>query len=263
LATGPFRITADVADAFLAAHAIPVYNSQAIQAGDAHHGAQCCEPGSTPKALAMCESWAGVMDQAVPNLQRELAITRHHLPGAIPTSRQEREESSDMASKIEKEDHSVAEVDRIRDIIFGPQMRLYEQHFQRVTSQLEALGKQIEELRTALHQQATDQESQTRKVQEELRQALDGQKRELTTRLEQQGAEQQQQMRQLAADLRTQGQNLQGEFTAALDRLDNEKASRHNLGDLLMEAGMRLKQQMGIVDLLGQLQEAPVDEARE
>jgi DNA-binding transcriptional MerR regulator len=194
--------------------------------------------------------------------QRELGVTHHRLPVASPTTLEEQEENSGMESQTNREDRSVAEVDRIRDIIFGPQMRLYEQNFQRVTSQLEALGNQLEEIRAALQQQAADQESCTRRIQEEVRQALDGQKKELLNRMEQQEAEQQRQMRQLSSDLRKQGQDLQGEFTAALDRLDDDKASRHNLGDLLMEAGMRLKQQMGIVDFLGQLGEAASDDSR-
>jgi predicted RNA-binding protein with PIN domain len=182
------------------------------------------------------------------------------------------------------EDRPVAEVDRIRDIIFGPQMRLYEQQFKRAAGQFDLLSKQLEELRTALDQQRADQESRTRKAQEEMLQhytelertwssriekleaKLDQQtteiraesrqaRGELASRMEQQGAELKAQAQQLAADLRKQGQDLRAEFTASLDALDDDKASRHTLADLLVEMGARLKEQMGVADLLGQLGE--------
>lgn len=63
------------------------------------------------------------------------------------------------------EDRPTAEVDRIRDIIFGPQMRLYEQQFQRLVGQTELLSKQVDELRAALEQQKADQESRLHKAQ--------------------------------------------------------------------------------------------------
>ena len=62
---------------------------------------------------------------------------------------------------------SAAEVDRIRDIIFGPQMRRYEQQFQRIASQLDGLGKQLDELQSALDEQGSDQEARLRKAQKE------------------------------------------------------------------------------------------------
>lgn len=186
------------------------------------------------------------------------------------------------------EDRPVAEVDRIRDIIFGPQMRLYEQQFKRAAGQFDLLSKQLEELRTALDQQRADQESRTRKAQEEMRQhytelertfssrleqleakldqqtteiraesrqARDELRGELASQIEQQGTELKAEAQQLAADLRKQGQDLRTEFTASLDALDDDKASRHTLADLLVEMGARLKEQMGVADLLGQLGE--------
>ena len=54
---------------------------------------------------------------------------------------------------------SPAEVDRIRDIIMGPQMRVYEQQFKRLVSQIELLNKQLEDQRAAFEQQPPGVES--------------------------------------------------------------------------------------------------------
>jgi chromosome segregation ATPase len=158
------------------------------------------------------------------------------------------------------QDSPAAEVDRIRDIIFGPQMRLYEQQFKRVVGQLDLLSNQLEDLRATLDQKQAEQESHTREVQAEMLQRHTDLEHTFSSRLEQleakfdqQGADLRAESRQLAADLRTQGQDLRGEFTSALDALDDDKTSRHNLGDLLQEMGTRLKQQVGVADLLGQL----------
>ena len=185
-----------------------------------------------------------------------------------------------------------AEVDRIRDIIFGSQMRQYEQRFQRLVQQTELLGKQLEELRGALDQQRSDQEARSREIQEELRQrhaeldntlssqvtrletsfgqktaqmqdefrqALNELRTQAFSRMDQQGTDVEARMRRLAADMRQQDQALQSEFAAALAALEDAKTDRLNLGDLLVEMGMRLKQQASLADLLGQL-ETPVSD---
>lgn len=184
-------------------------------------------------------------------------------------------------------DRPIAEVDRIRDIIFGPQMRVYDQQFKRMVGQLDLLSNQLEELRTALEQQGAEQESRTRETQEEMRQRhaeldrtfsarldqleanLELQTRELqaesrqalgqlrdehASRMDQQASDLQAGARQLSADLRS-------EFTTSLDALEDRKTSRHDLGDLLMEMGTRLKEQIGVADLLGQLGQLAEDQS--
>jgi DNA-binding transcriptional MerR regulator len=152
------------------------------------------------------------------------------------------------------DDRSVAEVDRIRDIIFGSQMRGYEQQFKRIASQLDLLGNQLEELRAALDRQRADQESRTRQVEEEMRQRNSEMERSFSERQGKLEASLEQQTTQLASDMRKQGQDLRAELTAAADALEDAKAGRHDLGDLLVEMGTRLKQQPGVADLLGQLE---------
>lgn len=154
---------------------------------------------------------------------------------------------------------SLAEVDRIRDIIMGPQMRLYEQQFKRIVSQLDLLSKEVADLRAQTDQQMADlgshSEQERGRIQSEARQASDKLCGDLTTRLDRLDADLKAQTSQLASDLRAQGDGLRREFTTALDALDDDKASRQNVGDLLIEMGTRLKQQAGITDLLGQLED--------
>jgi len=191
-------------------------------------------------------------------------------------------------------DRPVAEVDRIRDIIFGPQMRVYEQQFKRVLGRLDLLSNQLEELRTAFEQQGAEQESRTRETQEEMRQrhaelertftarldqleanlelqthelqaesrqALGQLRDEHARRMDQQAADLKAEARQLSADLRKQGQDLRSEFTTSMDALEDGKTSRHDLGDLLTEMGTRLKEQIGVADLLGQLGQLAEDQS--
>ena len=159
---------------------------------------------------------------------------------------------------------SIAEVDRIRDIIFGPQMRLYEQQFRRVVSQLDQLSNQLEALKADLDKQGAAQEALTRQVEANLAQQLAELRAESRQSVEALRDEQQSQLaakagelkgesRQLSADLRKQGLDLRNDFTTALDALADEKTGRQDLGDLLEEMGTRLKQQVGVADLLGQL----------
>lgn len=190
------------------------------------------------------------------------------------------------------EDRPTAEVDRIRDIIFGPQMRLYEQQFQRLVGQTELLSKQVDELRAALEQQKADQESRLHKAQGELgqrhselertfteqlgqlsskseqrmvqaqadaRQSLGELDAKLSDQLKQQASELKAEIRQVTGDLRKQGSDLRGELRSGLDALEDTKTNRHNLADLLIEMGTRLKGEIGIADLLGKLETVSKD----
>jgi hypothetical protein len=161
------------------------------------------------------------------------------------------------------EERSIAEVDRIRDIIFGSQMRTYEQQFKRVGARLDQIDKQLEALKAALDSQHADHDGQMASLCEETRQraaemerAFAGQVGQVQVRLDKQGADLAAQLREQGGELRKQSQDLRAEFTRALDAMDNDKTSRSHLGDLLMEMGTRLKENADITDLLGQLGKA-------
>lgn len=175
---------------------------------------------------------------------------------------------SQEGDKTDQETGTIAEVDRIRDIIFGPQMRLYEQQFKRVVGQLDLLGKQFAEFKATLDERLADQESRMRKLQEDTNQRLRDLEGNITSRLgqleaglEQQDAQLTGRARELTAELRGQVQEVRSEFTTALNALEDEKTSRHNLGDLLVEMGTRLKEQTALADLLGQLEAATREQA--
>lgn len=160
---------------------------------------------------------------------------------------------SDQGTKPTVKGQTLAEVDRIRDIIFGPQMRVYEQQFKRMAVQLEQLGKQVESLKTALDQQQGQQESRFRELADEARSRHSELQAQLSGQLSDLADTLDDRTRQLASELSKQGQDLRAEFTQGIESVEDDKASRHNLGDLLVEMGTRLKTQAGLADLLGQL----------
>ena len=131
----------------------------------------------------------------------------------------------------DSQERPITELERIRDIIFGPQMQDYEGQFGRVAAELGLLSQQLDELRSKLAQQKADQERRL----DELESTLGDQ------------------TSQLADDLRA-------EFTQALDALRDDKASRLDVGDVLVEMGTRLKQQFGVADLLGPLDDTAGDD---
>jgi hypothetical protein len=170
----------------------------------------------------------------------------------------------------------MAELERVRDIIFGSQMRVYEQQFKRMTGKLELLGKQLEDMQADLEKQQADHEARAHKLQEETGQRQAELERnlakqmgqleesfqeqsaqlrdEITNRLSQQDESLAAQTRELASDLRKQSGELRKEFMSAVESLEGDKTSRHDLGDLLMEMGTRIKDQVGLADLLGQVE---------
>ncbi len=100
------------------------------------------------------------------------------------------------------------EVDRIRDIIFGSQMRTYEGAFQNIRRDLERLQQEIDRLNEALAEQERVFTQKLQALERELRKADDG----------------------LRAELRETAQ-----------RLGDEKVDRQMLGDLFSELGSQLK----------------------
>lgn len=109
------------------------------------------------------------------------------------------------------------DVDRIRDIIFGAQIREYEQKFQNVQRDLDRLQQDLDRL----NEQLTDQGGSHNKKLQNLRQ----------------------EMRQADDDLR-------GELRDTAQRLTTEKVDRLALGDLFVELGTHLKEGGSLSDLL-------------
>ena len=117
---------------------------------------------------------------------------------------------------------SAQEVDRIRDIIFGPQMRDYEQRFQTVQRDLARLQQELDRLADQLGEQDREQGNKLQALRGEMRQADD---------------------------------DLRDELRQTAQQLMTDKVDRLALGELFIELGTHLKAGGALVDLLQILQE--------
>ena len=112
---------------------------------------------------------------------------------------------------------AMQDVGRIREIIFGSQMRDYEQRFRLLQRDLEGLQGELEALREQVSAQ---------------------------------GKEQDKKLQALRDDTRRSDDDLRAEMRQAVDRLTMEKVDRSTLGDLLIELGNHLKQDSALGSLL-------------
>ena len=110
--------------------------------------------------------------------------------------------------KIPSVEEKPQEVDRIRDIIFGSQMRTYEGNFQTIQRDLERLMHEIERLNEKTDEQDRNHIQKLQALERELRKADD---------------------------------NLRSELRETAFKLTDEKVDRQVLGDLLIELGSQLK----------------------
>lgn len=116
-------------------------------------------------------------------------------------------------------------MDRVRDIIFGPQMRDYEQKFNVIQRDLDRL------------QQALDQ---------------------LTERLTEQDTNQLKKLQALHREMRQSDEDLRTELRQTADKLTIDKVDRLALGELFIELGSHLKMGgslAGLADWLKNLDE--------
>ena len=107
------------------------------------------------------------------------------------------------------------DVERIRDIIFGPQMRDYEQRFQNVRRDVDRLQQELDRLTERLTDQGGDQNKKLQSLRQEMRQADD---------------------------------DLRGEMRETAQKQTTEKVDR--LAELFVELGNHLKTGGSIADLL-------------
>jgi len=112
---------------------------------------------------------------------------------------------------------SAQEMDRVRDIIFGPQMREYALQFQTVERDLERLQQEIDRLAEGLADQDSSQTKKLQNLRRETRQADDG---------------------------------LRDELRQTAQKLTNDKVDRAALGELFIELGTHLKTGGSLADVL-------------
>ena len=115
---------------------------------------------------------------------------------------------------------SPKEVDRIRDIIFGGQMREYAQRFHAVERDLERLQSALDNLNEQLADQGRDHDKRLQTLRKEVRQADD---------------------------------DLRGELRHTTERLTDEKVDRQALGELFIEMGNQLKAGGSLADMFKNL----------
>ncbi|MFN8499934.1 MAG: hypothetical protein U0641_18930 [Anaerolineae bacterium] len=115
---------------------------------------------------------------------------------------------------------SPKEVDRIRDIIFGGQMREYAQRFHSIERDLERLQSTLDNLNEQLADQGRDGDKKLQTLRKEVRQADD---------------------------------DLRGELRHTAERLTDEKVDRQALGELFIEMGNQLKAGGSLADMFKNL----------
>jgi hypothetical protein len=112
---------------------------------------------------------------------------------------------------------AMQDVGRIREIIFGSQMRDYEQRFRLLQRDLERLQNELEALREQVSAQSKEHDKKLQALRDDMRQSDD---------------------------------DLRAEQREAADRLTMEKVDRSTLGDLMVEVGNRLKEDSALGSLL-------------
>ena len=133
---------------------------------------------------------------------------------------------SDEQANAMPQAESAQEVDRIRDIIFGSQMRDYSQQFQAVQRDLERLQQEVDRLTEQLAEQDRGQGKKLQNLRREMRRADD---------------------------------DLRDELRQTAQSLTAEKVDRVALGELFIEFGMHLKTGASLADLLKDLGEKEQD----
>jgi chromosome segregation ATPase len=86
---------------------------------------------------------------------------------------------NDKSTKAEQGKETVQEVERIRDIIFGTQMRDYERQFQTLQRDVERLQQELDRLNEQLADQDSSQGKKLQTLRKEVRKADDDLREEL------------------------------------------------------------------------------------
>jgi cell division septum initiation protein DivIVA len=120
------------------------------------------------------------------------------------------------------------DVERIRDIIFGTQMRDYQQRFEALQRDVARLQQHIDQLNEQLAEQDSNQGKKVQSLRQEIRQADD---------------------------------ELRSELRETAQKLTVDKVERADLGGLFLEIGTHLTEGRSISDLLKSLVEKEQDSA--
>ncbi|MEM7033567.1 MAG: hypothetical protein AAF629_28720 [Chloroflexota bacterium] len=125
---------------------------------------------------------------------------------------------------------NIQEIERVRQIIFGPQIRKYDQLFHEAQADLARLQQEIDRLNEQLSSQRTDHEKKLQELRREVRQSDD---------------------------------NIRSELRKTSEQLTTDKVDRVALGELFVTLGTHLRTggelttltAGPLADLIGQLKE--------
>jgi hypothetical protein len=157
--------------------------------------------------------------------------------------------------KTDATEPTADELGRLRDILFGSQSRTLEKRLSDLETDLRSLRQEMtnllqnqistlsesnnaqfvetrREFNEKLNKQSKDQSAQQRAAQ-----------KDLSERLDKLDAEQVERTRNLQSEARQRDDNLRQELLSMTASLDNKKISRQDLGQMLMELGLRLRQE--------------------
>lgn len=169
---------------------------------------------------------------------------------------------------------SAEKINRIRDLIFGPQSRDYEQKFERQRQEISRVTQELNRTQEMIRSLEKTLSAQLKTLGEELSAKGEEQNKRQTrllSELDQRLTEQIQSIDQhyrseverLSEALQQSEESLAAEMRTTTERLHNQKADRVALGDLLMNIGETLKSHDSAEVVNGLLQELAdtIDEA--
>jgi chromosome segregation ATPase len=133
------------------------------------------------------------------------------------------------------------DLERLRDILYGEQTRTTEQRHSDFENRLRELGAQLESAQHKIGEQMNRQGSAQSSSQQELADRLSAQLTDLQTQLNALRQELSQRLDQLDATSRQRTEAVRTELLALTTDLEEKKAARHDLGQMLVELGQRLQ----------------------
>jgi phage host-nuclease inhibitor protein Gam len=147
---------------------------------------------------------------------------------------------------------SADKVERIRELIFGAQMREYGQKFEAANREIARLSREVERLSGQLRDQETAHKRQLREETERLAAQLHEQAQRQTQHLQELGTKQSQelttvdqkqtqQIRHLDQLLHTTERDLSTQLRTLTEQLNQSKVDRTLLGELLIHVGTSLR----------------------
>jgi hypothetical protein len=158
---------------------------------------------------------------------------------------------------------SPRDVDRVRDIIFGSQMRDYSLKFEAISRDLARLQQELDQINEQMTAQNTAQTKSQQMLRQELRQAdndlrgeLKAEAEQLAARVAENDGAQSANLKALRQELRNADSDLREELRQTRQRLTDDKTDRAVLGELFVELGNHIKSGGTLADLLTGLEKA-------